>query len=112
MVYGRNLEAFARLTAEQYDVTQRGGAEGSHANTFDKLRENQKKYDLPIPFGHDVPEPGRSAPSFMEDYHSGGRPWFTVIDAQGHVGFADFHLDVEQLLATLVTADGDVAGVA
>ena len=48
----------------------------------------------------------------MEDYHSGGTPWFTVIDAQGHVVFADLHLDVEQLLAALVTADGDVAGVA
>ena len=37
--------------------------------------------------------------SFMEDCHSGGTPWFTIIDAQGIFVFADFHLDVEQSLA-------------
>ena len=28
--------------------------EGNHANTFEKMLEVQKKYDLHIPFGHDV----------------------------------------------------------
>ena len=73
--------------------------EGSHANTFDRLRENLKKYELPIPFGDDVPELGRDEPSFMENCHSGGTPWFTIIDAQGILVFADFHLDVERSLA-------------
>lgn len=86
--------------------------EGSEANTFDKLRLNQEKYELPIPFGHDMPEAGRRVPTFMEDYHSGGTPWFTIIDEHGRIVFADFHLDADRLLAGLMAADGDVAGVA
>jgi hypothetical protein len=37
---------------------------------------------------------------------------FTLIDAQGHIVFGDSDLDVERLLAALLTADGDLAGVA
>ena len=36
--------------------------EGSHTNTFDKLRANQKRHDHPNRLGHDVPEPGRGVP--------------------------------------------------
>jgi len=86
--------------------------EGSHTNTFDKLRQNQLKYELPIPFGHDLPEAGRGVPTFMEDYHSGGTPWFTIIDAQGRIVFADFHLDADRLLALEMAADGDAVGEA
>ncbi len=67
--------------------------EGSETNTFDKLRVNQKQYGLNIPFGHDVPVPGERHPSFMEDYVSGGTPWFTVIDPKGDVVYADFRID-------------------
>jgi hypothetical protein len=28
--------------------------EGSEVNTFDRLRENQRRYGLPVPFGHAV----------------------------------------------------------
>jgi hypothetical protein len=38
-----------------------------------------------------------------------GTPWFTSIDAQGHIGFEDFPLEGERLLAELLTADGDLA---
>jgi len=67
--------------------------EGSQVNTFDKLRVNQTQYGLKIPFGHDVPADGERHPSFMEDYVSGGTPWFTVIDSQGNVVYADFRID-------------------
>ena len=53
--------------------------EGSHANTFDKLRKNQKKYGPPTSFGHDVPESGRGVPSFIEDFYSVETPWFTLM---------------------------------
>ncbi|AOB32793.1 thiol-disulfide isomerase [Bordetella sp. H567] len=75
--------------------------EGELENTFDKLRSNQIKYDLPILFGHDVPEVGQRLPSFMTDYQTGGTPWFTIIDAEGQIVFSDFHLDPDRLLAQL-----------
>jgi thiol-disulfide isomerase/thioredoxin len=67
--------------------------EGSEVNTFDKLRVNQEQYSLKIPFGHDVPVHGERHPSFMEDYVSGGTPWFTAIDPQGDVVYADFRIN-------------------
>ncbi len=72
--------------------------EGSHENTFEKLRVNQIKYGLPIPFGHDEPPAGAARPTFMEDYRTGGTPWFTVIDAGGRIVFSDFHLDADRLV--------------
>jgi hypothetical protein len=76
--------------------------EGASENTFDKLRLNQLEYDLPVAFGHDpVPEGGR-LPTFMEDYHTRGTPWFSVIDAGGAVVYSDFHLDAEKLITYLM----------
>lgn len=76
--------------------------EGEQENTFDKLRSNQEKYDLPIVFGHDVPEEGQKLPTFMEDYQSGGTPWFTIIDREGQIVFSDFHLDSNWLATQLM----------
>ena len=67
--------------------------EGTHENTFEKLRVNQLKYELPIVFGHDEQPTGSPFPTFMEDYRTRGTPWFTVIDAGGSIVFSDFHLD-------------------
>jgi hypothetical protein len=67
--------------------------EGAHENTFDKLRVNQLKYELPVPYGHDEPPTGATLPTFMEDYRTRGTPWFTVIDADGLIVFSDFNLD-------------------
>lgn len=78
--------------------------EGAQENTFARLRPNQKKYGLPIAFGHDAPPAGTSLPTFMEDYHSRGTPWFTVIDTGGQVVFSDFHLDADWLATKLVRA--------
>lgn len=75
--------------------------EGADTNTFDKLLVNQQKYGLSIPFGHDLPAGGAQLPSFMEDYRSGGTPWFTVINAAGHVVYADFQLDAAQFMLAL-----------
>ena len=37
----------------------------------------------------------------MEDYGTGGTPWFAVIDAGGHIVFSDFHLDADQIVKEL-----------
>lgn len=66
--------------------------EGSHSNTYDKITETQKKYDLPIPFGHD---PGEGRSTIMQDYRTGGTPWFIFIDENDTVIFADFHINVD-----------------
>ena len=87
--------------------------EGAEVNTFDRLRETQLRYGLQLPFGHDqpagpdlvvIPE-GIPAmiPTVMQDYGTGGTPWFIVISPAGEVVFSDFQLDADRLIA-------DVAG--
>ena len=75
--------------------------EGAHENTFEQLRVNQLKYELPIAFGHDEPPAGTALPTFMKDYRTRGTPWFTVIDASGRIVFSDFHLDADWLVKEL-----------
>lgn len=75
--------------------------EGADINTFDKLRVNQEQYGLSFPFGHDVPTGADRHPSFMEDYRSGGTPWFTVIDPAGTVVHADFRIDAARFISAL-----------
>ncbi|MBA4173735.1 MAG: hypothetical protein C0511_14060 [Hyphomicrobium sp.] len=75
--------------------------EGAQENTFEQLRVNQLKYELPVAFGHDEPPAGAKYPSFMEDYRTRGTPWFTVIDAGGRIVFSDFHLDADHLVNEL-----------
>lgn len=31
----------------------------------------------------------------MEDYNTGGTPWFIFIDQENNVVFADFHINVD-----------------
>jgi len=66
--------------------------EGAQANTYDKILETQKKYGLKIPFGHD---PGNGRATIMQDYQTGGTPWFIFIDQEDNVVFADFHINVD-----------------
>ena len=77
--------------------------EGEAQNTIDKLNEMQDRYNLRIPFGHD-PAIGRY-PSMMEDYRTGGTPWFILINPLGEVIFNDFHLDANRLIGTLGKKD-------
>lgn len=66
--------------------------EGNHINTFDKISETQKTYDLKIPFGHD---PGEGVSTIMTDYRTGGTPWFIFIDKENNILFTDFHINVD-----------------
>jgi thiol-disulfide isomerase/thioredoxin len=70
--------------------------EGFEANTFDKIRETQIKYDLKIPFGHDVGDAStENRSSIMYHYRTGGTPWFVFIDPQGTVIFNDFRINTD-----------------
>jgi thiol-disulfide isomerase/thioredoxin len=77
--------------------------EGSEVNTFDRLRENQRRYGLHIPFGHAVADSasGDAVPTIMEAYRSGGTPWFVVIAPNGRVVYDGFQLDAGGLIQTL-----------
>lgn len=77
--------------------------EGSDVNTFDRLRENQRRYGLRVPFGHAVADPGSAdaVPAIMEAYRSGGTPWFVVITPDGRVAYNGYRLDAESLVQTL-----------
>lgn len=77
--------------------------EGAEVNTFDRLRENQRRYGLPVPFGHAVADPASAgaAPAVMEAYRSGGTPWFVVIAPDGRVVYDGFRLDAERLIQRL-----------
>lgn len=75
--------------------------EGHHANTYDKMVETQKKYELKIPFGHDAGDDGKSRSNIMTNYQTGGTPWFIFIDQNNNVVFADFHLNVDAAIEFL-----------
>ncbi|WP_088324660.1 peroxiredoxin family protein [Polaribacter tangerinus] len=75
--------------------------EGHEANTYDKMLETQKKYDLKIPFGHDAGDDGKSRSNIMTNYQTGGTPWFIFIDQYDNVVFADFHLNVDAAIEVL-----------
>lgn len=79
--------------------------EGAHVNTFEKLMANQEQYSLKIPFGHDTRLDGETYPTFMQDYRSGGTPWFTLIDPLGNVVYADFRMDPERFMDALGADD-------
>lgn len=69
--------------------------EGHDTNTYDKILETQKQYDLKIPFGHDSgDESSNNISKVMINYRTGGTPWFILIDQNDNVVFADFHLNV------------------
>jgi len=76
--------------------------EGKAANTKEKLLETQEKYDLQIPFGHDVGnETTGNRSSTMYNYRTGGTPWFIFIDQNDTVVFNDYHLNVDKAIEYL-----------
>lgn len=83
--------------------------EGGDTNTVDKLRENQIKYGLPVAFGHDAPSVNARISSVMQDYQTGGTPWFIVIDPHGNVVYTDFQLDAVRFLEALNSKLSEVA---
>ncbi len=70
--------------------------EGFEQNTFERLRENQQRYELDLPFGHDAVAGRR--PTIMEDYQTRGTPWFILINAEGEIVFSDFHINADRLV--------------
>ncbi|MBL7711927.1 MAG: TlpA family protein disulfide reductase [Chitinophagaceae bacterium] len=72
--------------------------EGAQANTYERIAETQKKYGLKIPFGHD---PGKGRSTIMQDYHTGGTPWFIFINQEDMIEFANFHIEAEQVIRYL-----------
>ncbi len=78
--------------------------EGSHANTKERMLEIQKKYELHIPFGHDVgSEATGNRSSTMYHYRTGGTPWFIFIDQNDRVVFNDFHVNEDKAIEFLKT---------
>ena len=75
--------------------------EGAEENTVERLREEQVRYGLRLPFGHDPLREGGFYPTVMEDYRTGGTPWFILIDPKGDVIFSNFHFDADRFLHAL-----------
>ena len=76
--------------------------EGSHANTYERMLEIQKEYDLKIPFGHDTGDATtRNRSSTLTNYRNGGTPWFIFIDENDKVVFNNFHLDTKKAIQYL-----------
>ncbi len=79
--------------------------EGQHTNTKKRLRKTQKKYKLDIPFGHDDGQNTDSKRSnIMQNYKTGGTPWFIIIDKSGNVVFNDYEIDVRTAQRTIKKA--------
>ena len=74
-----------------------------HLNTFERVAENQRRYGLPIPFGHAVAEGETDAPALMDAYRAGGTPWFVVVSPEGRVVLDGFELDVAALVRALAS---------
>ena len=78
--------------------------EGKSANTFERMVEIQKEYDLKIPFGHDTGEGSdKKYATTMQNYRTGGTPWFILIDQDDTVIFNDYHLNVDKAIEYLKT---------
>jgi hypothetical protein len=77
--------------------------EDAEVNTFDRLRENQTRYGLRVPFGHAVADlaPVVDVPAIMSAYRSGGTPWFVVIAPDGLVVYDGFLLAADGLIQAL-----------
>lgn len=76
--------------------------EGAKANTFERVKEIQKEYDLKIPFGHDVGDKStQNVSATMNHYRTGGTPWFILVDQEGTVIFNDYHLNTDKAIEYL-----------
>ena len=78
--------------------------EGASSNTYEKMLEVQKKYNLKIPFGQDNgDESTRNISNIMVNYRTGGTPWFIFIDQDDNVVFNDYHLNTDKAIEFLQT---------
>jgi len=76
--------------------------EGRNANTFERMLEIQKEYDLKIPFGHDDGKGlSKNIATTMLNYKTGGTPWFILIDENDKVVFNDYHMNTDKAIEYL-----------
>lgn len=75
--------------------------EGHDANTYANMLDMQRKYKLRMPFGHDAGYDGRSRSNFMDNYRTGGTPWFVIIDPGDWIVFSGFQLNVDAAINAL-----------
>ncbi len=75
----------------------------NEVNTYEKMIETQKQYNLKIPFGHDAGDDDKSTSNIMKNYRTGGTPWFIFIDNHDTIVFADFHLNENAAIKFLKT---------
>jgi len=104
--HAHGFPTLVRLVAELADRNVGFAAiqtvfEGADVNTFERIRDSQQRYGLKIPFGHAEPRGARSTPAIMEDYRTGGTPWFVVIAPDTEVVFDGFQLDLGPLVRAL-----------
>lgn len=107
--HSHGFPALVRLVAELADEGVGFAAiqtvfEGGEVNTFERIRDDQQRYGLTIPFGHATPAGGTALPAPMADYRAGGTPWFVVIAPDGRVVFDGFQLDSGAVIKALRSA--------
>ncbi len=76
------------------------------SNTYERMLAAQRKYALPIVFGHDAGE-GRDGEGsvLMQRYRNGGTPWFIIINPEGVVIYSEFRIDADRVIAALKRAE-------
>ncbi len=76
--------------------------EGFSVNTYERMIEVQKHYNLGIPFGHDAGNAStNNISSIMYNYRTGGTPWFVILDQEHTVVFNDFHIAIRDAIELL-----------
>ena len=113
--HSKGLPALKRMSDELKDnanvafIAIQTVFEGAHANTYERMVEIKDQYGINIPFGHDHDPEGTSriSSSTMNNYRSGGTPWYILIDQEGLVVFNDFHLDVDKTIDYLKTINAN-----
>ncbi len=110
--HSRGLPSLKKMSAELKDnpnvefMAIQTVFEGESSNTYDRMVEIQKQYDLDIPFGHDPGDAtSRHRSTTMNSYRTGGTPWFIFIDQKGQVVFNDYHLDTDKAIDYLKTIE-------
>ncbi|MBZ9894592.1 MULTISPECIES: redoxin domain-containing protein [unclassified Mesorhizobium] len=72
--------------------------EGDSVNTRDTLQVDQQRYSLRIPFGYDGRSPLGAYPSTMENFRTGGTPWFVAIGPDGVVLQDGFDINLNRFV--------------
>lgn len=76
--------------------------EGYSTNTADKMRDMQKRYNLPIVMGHDAGDAqSNGRPNTMNSYRTGGTPWAVLISPDGYVLYNDYGIDSDSAIQYL-----------